>query len=172
MHFRSASASMLPMEPLVRYFDGEKQAATLALVLGLCSVAFAVWLFRSSSPFRAMLIPLALIGLVQLGIGIGLHVRTPPQVAALQDGLKSDPVKTRSAELERMERVMRSFRLVKIAEVVLLVVAVVLNFKLSHSPAAVGVGMALLVEAAVMLAFDVFAEHRGVEYLDYLRALS
>jgi hypothetical protein len=98
------------MEPLVRYFDGEKQAATLALGLGLLSLAFAVWLYKSASPFRAKL--------------------------------------------------------------ALIAVGVALLFALSRRPLAVGVGMGLLVEAAVMLAFDVFAEQRGAEYLDYLRALT
>lgn len=162
---------MALMEPLLRYFDGEKHAATLALVLGIASVGFALWLYRGPSPFRAMLIPLALVGLGQLGVGAGLHLRTPGQVAALEAGLRADFSGARSAEVERMERVMRSFRMIKIAEVVLVAVAVALVMAMSSRPVAVGIGMGLLVQAAVMLAFDVFAERRGADYLGWLQAL-
>jgi hypothetical protein len=160
------------MEPLIRYFEGEKLAASLALLLGVLSLGFAVWLYRSASPFRAMLIPLGLVGLVQIGIGVGLHVRTPGQVAALESGMTSDRPTTRNKELERMQKVMQSFKLIKAAEVALLVVALVLVFVLESRPVAVGIGMGLLVEAAVMLAFDVFAEHRGEVYLAFLQGLS
>jgi hypothetical protein len=160
------------MEPLFRYFEGEKQAATLAVALGIASIAFAVWLFRGASPFRAMWIPLALVALAQLGVGIGLHLRTPAQVAALEAGLRDAAVETRAAEIDRMQRVMRSFRLVKLVELALLVLGTAAIFALAARPTWVGLGLGLLVEAAVMLAFDVFAEQRGVAYLAYLEQLA
>jgi hypothetical protein len=156
------------VEPLLRYFDGEKQAATAAIALGILSLAFAAWLYRGASPFRAMLWPLALVGLVQLGLGIGLHARTPGQVAALEAGMASERATTRTAEVDRMQKVMRSFELIKAVEVALVAAAVVMIMAMARRPAVVGVGMALLVEAAVMLAFDVFAERRAAQYVAFL----
>jgi hypothetical protein len=160
------------MEPLVRYFEGEKQAALCAVALGLSSIGFAVWLFRGSSPFRAMLYPLALVGLLQLAVGIGLYARTPGQVAALDAGMASDKPKTTADETERMRRVMRSFGFLKLVWVALIAAGAAMVMAARSRPAVVGVGMALLVEAAVMLAFDVFAERRGAEYVQFLEGLA
>jgi hypothetical protein len=158
------------MEQLHRYFDGERQAGMLAAALGVASIAFAVWLFRSGSPFRAMWIPLALVGLAQLGVGIGLNVRTGPQVAALVDGLDETHEETKRTEIARMDRVVKNFAILKLVWIVLMAVSVGLIMTMRSRPAAVGVGMALVVEAAVMLAFDVFAEARADVYLSWLRS--
>jgi hypothetical protein len=160
------------MEPLLRYFDGEKQAGSLAILLGALSIAFAGWLFRGASPFRAMLVPLVIFGLIQVGVGIGLHARTPAQVAALEAGLRGDFTKERAGEIERMRRVQRNFGTLKIAWIVILMAGVSLVMGMARRPVAVGVGMALAIHAAVMLAFDVFAERRGSAYLEYLEGLT
>ena len=158
------------MQQLHTYFDGERHAGMLAAAIGVTSIGFAVWLFRGASPFRAMWIPLALIGLLQLAIGVGLNVRTGPQVAALVSGLERDPAATRAEEIARMEKVSANFKVIKVVEVVLLAAGVALSMAMKGKPAVVGVAMALVAQSAVMLAFDVFAEARGDAYLAWLRS--
>lgn len=160
-----------PFQPLQHYFDGEKQGALWCLGLGLVAMATTLWLWRSSGPFRAMAIPLALIGLVQLGIGVGLLARTDGQVATLRRQLAGSPGPARDQELGRMERVNRSFRVIELVEAVLIAGGVILALTLRGRTAA-AVGMGLLVQAAVMLVFDLFAEHRALVYTDWLRRLS
>lgn len=160
------------MDALHTYFDGERQAGLGAALLGLIACGFSAWLWSTTSAFRAMLVPVALIGLIQLGIGVGLWVKTPAQVAALEAGLAQPEAAARTArstELVRMERVMKNFLVIKAVELLLIAVGVGLIFGLRQRGWAVGVGMGLLVQAAVMLAFDVFAEARGEPYLAWLR---
>lgn len=163
------------MDALHTYFDGERQAGLCAALLGLISCAFATWLWSTTSTFRAMLVPLGLVGLIQLGVGVGLWVKTPGQVAALQSALgPSQPAAAahtaRSTEIVRMERVMKNFLVIKAVELVLIAVGVGLIFGMRQRGWVVGVGMGLLVQGAVMLAFDVFAEARGEPYLAWLRS--
>ena len=156
-------------DPLTDYFAGEKQAAVLCLVLGALALAFSGWLWREHGPFRAMAAPLVLVGLVQLGIGVGLLARTDKQVAALRAALQREPAAARAAELGRMDRVNANFRMVEIVEAVLIVAALVMVFAFRGRPAVLAVGLGLLVQAAVMLAFDAFAELRAHAYTDWLR---
>jgi hypothetical protein len=157
------------MAPLYDYFAGERAAGALAAGLGVVSLAFAIWLYKSASPFRAMIYPVALVGIAQLAIGVGLWLKTPPQVAALESGLAAQPLDARAKETERMEKVQTNFAWIKIVEIVVMVAGVAMIMAWRTSPRAVGVGMGLTIQAAVMLAFDVFAEARGAEYLGWLK---
>lgn len=160
-------------DTLHTYFLGERQGGLFVGLLGLLSCAFSAWLASTSSTFRAMVVPMALVGLIQLGVGVGLWVRTPGQVAALETGLgqpEGAARVTRATEIARMERVMRSFLIIKSIELVLIAVGAGLIFGLRQRGWAVGVGMGLIVQGAVMLAFDVFAEARAEIYLAWLRA--
>lgn len=158
------------LEPLRRYFEGERHAGMLAAALGVASVAFAIWAFRGAGAFRAMWIPMAIVGVLQLGIGVGLVVKTGPQVAALEAGLEKDHAAALSTETARMDRVDKNFTVIKIVEIALMVLSAAAIMGMKSKPTVVAVAMALLVEAAVMLAFDVFAEARGQDYLAWLRA--
>lgn len=162
------------MEPLHQYFLGERQAGLCAALLGLASLLFTLWLFRSVSPFRAMMIPLGIVGLLQLGVGIGLYAKTPTQLAGIETGLSQpDPI-TRAAahrkEMTRMERVQANFVVIKRVWIGLIVLGLGLAIFGAPRSALIGVGLGILIQAAVMLAFDVFAEARGQSYFSFLQS--
>lgn len=110
-----------------------------------------------------------LIGVLQLGIGVVLVARTGGQVATLQADLTREPAAARTQELARMQRVNVNFTRVKVLETVVIVSALVLIFAFRGRPAVTAVGLGLLLQTAVMLAFDVFAEHRALTYTSWLR---
>jgi hypothetical protein len=161
----------MSLEPLLRYFQGEKHAGVLCAALGLVALALALWVWRAGSPFRTMAFPLGLVALVQLAVGVGLYLRTPPQVAALTARLGGDPDAAqvaRSAELARMQRVNRNFKVVEAVEVALIALSLILILALRTRPAVQGVGMGLLLQASAMLVFDLFAERRAHAYTTWL----
>lgn len=162
------------MEPLQIYFLGERQAGLCAAALGIASLAFAAWLFRSVSMFRLMMIPLGIIGVLQLAVGIGLYLKTPAQVQALQEGLSQPQSRpeAHAKETQRMQRVQANFTVLKIAWIVLIAVGLGLVLLARGRPGSVGVGLGILLQAAAMLAFDLFAEARGSEYLRWLSSQS
>jgi hypothetical protein len=156
-------------DPLTVYFTGEKQAGALCLALGVVALAFSIWVWRSHAPFRAMAVPVVLISLVQLGIGGTLVARTERQVGTLKADLAREPAAARAQELTRMDRVNASFTAFKILEAVLIAAALGMALAFRGRPAVTAVGLGILVQAAVMLAFDVFAEHRAHVYTAWLR---
>jgi len=154
---------------LLIYFTAEKQGALLIAGLGVASAILATYLWLSRSPFRAMAWPLIIIGAGQLAIGVGLLIRTGPQVTHLEEGLRSNPQVTVESEIARMTKVNWPFKVIIAIEVVLLLTGLSMALVLrSRNLVWASVGMGLLLQAAVTLIFDLFAEHRALIYTRWL----
>jgi hypothetical protein len=163
----------MPTSELLAYFAAEKQGALLIAAIGVAAGALAAYLWFAGGPFRAMAVPLAVIGLGQLALGVGLFARTDPQIARLLGGLRARPQATVQAELARMERVNRSFKVIETVEAAAIVIGVALALGVrSRHPVWAAVGMGILVQAAVTLVFDLFAERRALAYTKWLTGLS
>ena len=157
---------------LLDYFTTEKHAAVLISAIGLSSAAFAIWLWTTRSAFRAMAWPLIVLGVAEVAIGAGLFIRTDPQVARLEEGLRSNRDATARSELARMGTVNRNFVVIQIVEVAILLIGLALALTLkSRHPGWSAAGMGLVLEAAVLLVFDLFAEHRALAYTSWLAGL-
>lgn len=157
------------MEPLHQYFAGERAAGWFLAAFSVLPIGFSWWLRAAGHPLRSMLYPLAIIGALQLAIGVGLAMKTPAQVSTLEQRLASSPSEARAAETARMEKVQRNFVTIEWVEVALALVGMALVItRGSEARQAVGAGIAI--QATVMLAFDIFAEQRGALYLAWLRS--
>ena len=162
---------MNALGPLFQYFRAEKNAGLFCLALGVCALLFSGWLWRAGEAFRAMAFPVALVALLQIAIGGVLALRTDRQVSKLVTGLENRPAQAKAEEIARMSRVNASFRLVEVAEVILIVTGLVLALALRSRPAVMAVGMGVLLQATLMLVFDLFAEHRAHLYEAWLQKL-
>jgi hypothetical protein len=134
------------------------------------AVAFSIWVWRAHASFRAMAWPLVPVGVVQFGIGLVLLARTGRQIETLLVDLARDPAAARAKEMARMDRVNASFKIVEILEAAAIAIAVLMALAFRARPTVTAVGLGVLVQAAVMLAFDVFAEHRAQIYTAWLRS--
>ena len=161
----------MPSAELAAYFTAERQGGFLLVALALAAIGFAVYLWVTRSAFRAMGWPLVVLGVFQLVIGLAVALRTPGQVASLEQGLRTSLAATVSAETQRMNTINRNFRIIKIAEVAFIVLGLFLAVFLPHPSTWSAVGLGLLVEAAVLLAFDAFAHQRALVYTKWLQGL-
>lgn len=161
----------MPSAELAEYFAAERSGGFLLVVLALAGFGFAAFLWMTRNAFMAMAWPLVLLGAFQLVIGLAVALRTPGQIAALERGLQTSQAETVSAETERINSVNRNFRIVKVVEVVLILVGLGLVLSLPHPGTWAAVGLGLLVEAAVLLAFDAFAHQRALVYAQWLRQM-
>jgi hypothetical protein len=161
----------VPTAELAEYFTAERQGGFLLVALALAGIGFAVYLWVTRSTFRAMGWPLVVFGVFQLVIGLAVALRTPGQVASLEQGLRTAPSATVSAETQRMNTVNRNFRIIKMAEVAFIALGLFLAAFLPHPSTWAAVGPGLLVEAAVLLAFDAFAHQRALVYTKWLQGL-
>lgn len=155
------------MSHIDTYFRAEKAESLLFLLIGLAAIVFAVFAWMKwNEPFiKGMAIPLVLIGLIQMTVGGTVFSRTDKQMAALNELVVQDPQAYRTAELPRMEKVMKSFTAIKWTEIVFILIGIGLLLLTKGNGFWKGVGLGLLLQGAVSLTLDVFAEKRGTEYI-------
>ena len=164
------ASTMTLTESLAVYFAGEKSAGLVLAVIGALALAWGGLIYRNGAgDLRGVLWPVMLVGALQLAVGVGLYARTDGQVAALRAQLDREPPAFLAAERPRMAKVQRNFIVIEWVEVVLLVVGVALALGRKGSVVPWGVGAGMVVQAGVMLAFDLLAERRGAAWLDALR---
>jgi hypothetical protein len=151
-------------EALVNYFEGEKHGALLIAGVGVVAVALAVVLLQPRWELRSLAVTLGLVAFGEIALGVGLYLRTGPQVSALLAQLGTEAARFLSDEGARMARVQRNFVVVQYVEMAVIVVAAVGAFALKNRFWIAGISLALLCHGAFLLAFDLVAERRGAAY--------
>ncbi len=152
------------------YFIAEKQESLLFLGIGIAAIAAAlVLLFVMKTPFhKGMAIPLIAVGLIQVVVGYTVYARSDEQRKDIVYRMDLNPSSIASAEIPRMEKVMKNFvvyRWIEIALIAAGVTLVLLYRSNAEKSFAMGIGITLTVQAALMLGADYFAEQRGGKYL-------
>jgi hypothetical protein len=150
------------------YLAGEKQAGVLAAAAGLLSLAAALSFLAPRLELRSFAITLGVLGLLEVAIGVGLWLRTGPQVARLSATLEREPARFRVEEGARMRRVQRNFAFLEYGWIVLVSGAALTAVLGKHHHGLAGAALALGLHVSFLLCFDVIAERRGSVYLDAL----
>jgi hypothetical protein len=152
-------------DALTTYFNGEKTAGALLACLGLIGLAAAALFSQPRLELRSLAATLAVLALVQIAVGAGLYFKTGPQVARLVAQLGSDGARALSEEGARMARVQRNFITLECTWTALLLASAVTAIAQKGRFWVSGVALGVLVNVAVLLAFDLVAERRGAIYL-------
>jgi hypothetical protein len=156
---------------LAAYFAAERHGGFLLVALAAAGVALASYLFVTKSAFSAMAWPVLVLGGLELVIGLTVALRTPAQMTALEEGLRTRRDVTVMSEVARMGRVNGTFVMVKRVEIALIAVSLLFLY-LKPAPDTLGaVGLGILLQCAVLLVFDTFAHHRALHYVEWLIAL-
>jgi hypothetical protein len=152
-------------DALMIYFDGEKYAGLFLTGVGLAGIMAAAVLLRASSGLRSFAITLIVLAVAEIALGVGLYLRTGPQVNRLVAQLGSDAPRLYSDEGTRMARVQRNFVVVEYIELSIIILTAIIAVTLKARHGLTGIALALLINAAFLLAFDLVAERRGAAYL-------
>ena len=164
---------------IYRYFIAEKQESLLFLIIGIVAVLLAVvcLFFIKSNPsfFKGAAIPLIAIGLIQIVVGYTVYSRTDKQKAGIAYNIGIEPVSfVKQTELPRMKKVLKSFVIYRWVEIALIITGLVLIFLFRLNPGKTfwyGLGVALAIQAVIMLGADYFAEQRGKMYTEELQKI-
>lgn len=164
---------------IYRYFIAEKQESLLFLIVGIVAVILAVicWFFIKSNPsfYKGAAIPLMVIGLIQMVVGYTVYSRTDKQQKDIAYNIGMEPVAyTKSTELPRMKTVMKNFVIYRWVEIALIITGLILIFLFRLNTDKTfwyGLGIALAIQAVIMLGADYFAEKRGKIYTTELHKI-
>jgi hypothetical protein len=154
-------------EAIAAYFSGEKNGGLVLAGVGVAMLVTAVVLFPARLELRSLAITVGVWSLLQLGIGLGLFLKTDSQVATLVAQEKSAML---TSELPRMEKVQTNFVVLEVVWVAMIIVGALVAWRMKESSAVCGVALGILLNASVLLAFDIVAERRGATYLAALKA--
>lgn len=160
---------MFTKADIEKYFLAEKQAGLLFLVIGAIAVVVAVVLFfvLKTNFYKGAALPLVVIGILQLAVGITVFKRSDEDRFRNVYAYGMDPNQLRDKELPRMKTVNKNFVVMRWVEVVLLLAGIGLMFYFKSNADKTfwfGFGVALAIQAALMLGADFFAEKRALQY--------
>jgi hypothetical protein len=148
------------------YFQAERAESLLFAAFGIVALivsAYLLWRYGDAMS-KGLAIPLVSVGLIQLGVGGGVYLRTSDQVSALAAQYQKAPQQFKTDETARMSAVMANFKTYKIIEVGFILIGLAVTLAVSH-PFWLGIGMAMLIQGALMLPADITAEQRGAMYI-------
>ncbi|AOY64523.1 hypothetical protein Xgly_01915 [Xanthomonas citri pv. glycines] len=148
------------------YFRGEKiEAIYFIAVTGLLLVIFGVAALKAERGGYAwsVVIPSILFGIVLVGVGAGVGLRTDKQVAAIESGLQESPSMLVQKELPRMQKVNANFRMTYYVLGLVAALGLILHY-VAGPEWGRGLGSTLVLLGAIGLLIDGFAERRAVPY--------
>jgi hypothetical protein len=158
------------MNPVEKYFGAEKAESFLFALVGLVAITLAVYFFaKLKQPFyNGIAYPLIAIALIQITVGGSVYLRSSKDIARVNQMIQIDKTRILTEEIPRMKIVMNNFVFYRWIEIVLVLIGLALLFSFKSATMWKGVGLGLVIQSALMLLLDFFAESRGREYLDYL----
>jgi drug/metabolite transporter (DMT)-like permease len=165
---------MFTKADIEKYFIAEKQESLLFVILGIAAIVIAlVGIFYWKTQFwKGASIPLILIAVIQIIVGYTVYARSDKQRIEMGYAFDIDPSKLQNEEMPRMEEVNKNFVTYRWIEIILCVAGVALALVYKTNPdrqLIVGIGVALAIEAALMLGADFIAAKRAVNYTTGLK---
>jgi drug/metabolite transporter (DMT)-like permease len=166
---------MFTKSDIEKYFVAEKQESLLFLFIGLIAIitAIAFFFFLKTNFCKGAAVPLVVIGIIQFSVGFTIYKRSDADRIRNVYSFDMDPGELEQRELPRMEKVIKNFVIYRWCEVGLILIGIllILMFRLNTGKSFFfGMGIALVLQAFLMLGADYFAERRAHEYTSRLRS--
>lgn len=155
------------------YFDGEIRGGYVLAGMGVAGLAAGGFLYRNGSlTARGASYPLLGLGLAHLAAGVYVGLASGQRIDQFSEQIAADAPAFVAREEPRMKGVSRTFTALKLVEVAVIAggLGAAAYGARSDRPRLKGAGLALAVEAALTLGFDVVAARRASTYRDALAA--
>jgi hypothetical protein len=173
---------MLTKNAIEQYFTAEKNESLLFIIIGFTSISFSIfgYLFYKTQAWKGAAIPLIVIGLIQLAVGYTVYKRSDDDRMRLVYAYDMNPSEIQKSELPRMNIVNKNFVTYRLIEIALVVVGLFMIFYNSFFALSeykqketysfsYGLGIALAIQAIIMLGSDFFAARRAITYTQQIR---
>ena len=166
---------MFTKSDIEKYFLAEKQESMLFIILGAAAIVAAIsfYFLLKSTFFKGAALPLLFIGIIELVVGYTVHKRSDDDRIRNVYAYDMNPSELRNKEIPRMETVNRNFVIYRWVELAFLVTGIALSMVFGQNPGRTfwyGFGIALSLQAGILLVADYFAEKRALIYTKGLQS--
>ena len=161
------------MNPVVKYFNGEKAESYIFILIGVIALAMALYFFfvLKSSFWKGVAIPFIIVALLEFIVGYTIVTRSPKDITRVETFIQKEQQSIKKIEIPRMEKVLSNFVIYRYVEIALIILGIVLMYSSMNDTFWRGIGLGLFIQACIVLCLDFFAERRGHIYLEYLNQL-
>ncbi|POY34766.1 hypothetical protein C3K47_18710 [Solitalea longa] len=152
------------------YFEAEKSATFIIMIIGLLAVITAiVFFFLKTKLFVGTAIPLLVFGAIEVAIGYTVYAQTDKQTSDVIYSFDMNPDYLKNKELPRIQKVNSNFKVIMYVEIGLLLLSLVLVWlNYSKQNFWLGIGLGLLLQGLILFVFDQIAERRARIYTEKL----
>lgn len=160
------------MDNIITYFNGEKLQCMIGAIISVICIAASVYFLFLQKPFlRGIAYAVIPLSILLLAICLGVIFRTPKDIDRVTIFQKENPKNIQVEEIPRMEKVMKSFNIIKKVEIALVVIGLFLTVIFWRNELIRGIAIGLVVMGISLYTFDHIAESRGDTYLLFLKSL-
>lgn len=160
---------------MARYYEGEKAEGVAWLAVGGASLVIgSTLILQDNRVMRGASYPALAVGVIQFIAGVSSLARSDARLEALRHDALNGQAAVRNRESKRIGRVNSLMKIVKYTEYSLAGVGAIgaaVGGSLKQDQI-LGAGVGLMVECALMLTLDHFAEERALGYFEALRNVS
>ena len=158
------------MNPIIKYFNGEKAESYIFILVGVIAVAMALYFVfgLKTSFWKGVAIPFVLVAILEVIVGFTIVTRSENDMIRAEKLVQNEPQKIKTEEIPRMEVVLRNFVIYRYVEIALIILGIVMMYSTPIDTLWQGIGLGLFIKASIVLGLDFFAERRGQFYLEYL----
>jgi hypothetical protein len=150
------------------YFHLEHLAGILVVAVAGLGIGAAAGLWKKKHPLKMAAIPLVILGVLEIGIGSTLAMKSPGLSETVEDAIKKDPPGALATELDRQVQRKRAHRILNRGGLALLILATLFVLVFRRRKGVAGPALAIGLNVALMLGLLLLFE---ANRKDYARAL-
>ncbi|MBS1596664.1 MAG: hypothetical protein JST75_00455 [Bacteroidetes bacterium] len=164
---------MLTKADIEKYFLAEKHESLMFLVVGIIAIVLSLifYSYLKTNFYKGAAIPLLVIGIAQAVVGYTVYARSDEQRIGNVYAYDMDPGKLKMQEFPRMQTVNKNFVIYRWIEIAFLIAGGTLIFLYRNDPDKIfwfGLGITLVIQAALLLIADQIAAQRASVYTSLL----
>lgn len=160
------------MDNILKYFSGEKLQCSIGILIGLAGLALSIYFINlNKEVYKGIAFAFIPLSLLLLAICVGVVIRTPKDIKRVSSYYETEPDKIQSEEIPRMQKVMKTFPVVKKVELGFIIVGILLMLLFWKNDLIRGIGLGLIIQGVILYGFDYFAESRAKIYFEFLNSI-
>jgi hypothetical protein len=158
------------MSTIEKYFNGEILQCSIGVAISLISIGMGIYfLFWLRQPYyKGIAYPFIVISLLLTVVCTTVILKSSKDAQRITESIASNEYKKIHDEYLRMQKVLKSFRTLKIVELIIVAICAILLMLFSNVPLVKGIATGLIIQAVMLYAFDYIAMERGKVYYYYL----